>query len=444
MYDTVSDSQNKKAPVGLLVVDDELEVRSLLSDILNLHEYHVDLAEDSTEALEMLSEGTYSVMLLDARLPGISGFELLKYCKKYHPHMEIIMMTGAPEIEDAINTVRDGAFDYLPKPFSTEKLLQRVSDAVKKYDENCEYAASVKKEQDPNGYEEILPNSRLIRTLGSGTMGVVLLVEKDSMRYALKILRHADADDLHRMRVKRFLQEAEILSRLNDRNVVHIYRASSPDAEVPFILMEYVDGKPLTEIIRKGTADLKLKINLIRQIASALRAIHNHQIVHRDVKPENVLVTSQNIVKLTDFGIARSIGTSLTMTHDIIGSPAYMSPEAFVSGASVDSRSDLFSLGIVAYELITGVKPFVGESVVGMMSAIRNTHPVDPMKLVPDLPVPIRGILGRLLQKNPSNRYQSAVSVIRDLDLYASGKSRPLGLLSAAYKRLRGAGNQWS
>jgi len=418
----------KEPAARILVVDDDPMIRNMLNEILQPKSYQVDLSEGSGDALEKLIDFKYQLLLLDANLPGISGFELLKYCKKHHPHMEIIMITGNPELDDAISTVKDGAFDYIAKPFSIEKLLARVSEALKAQKEKISCiskpgaqaggsTATIIATNCGSTPETPLPDYKVVRTLGAGTMGVVLLVEKDQRLFALKILRKEGDPETHASRVKRFLREAEILSQIDHPNVVKIYDSGFPkNSDVPFILMEYIDGKPLTDYIKKQGLTMEQKLYIIAQIASALAIVHKFGVLHRDVKPSNVLVASGYTSKLSDFGIARISDSSLTMTHEVLGSPAYMPPESFNSKKPLDNRSDIFSLGILSYELITGAKPFHGETVGEMMSAIQYARPAEPRKLVHDISQSIQDILANMLQKNPEDRYQSATKIVQAIN----------------------------
>ncbi len=417
---------SKEPEARILVVDDDPLIRNMLSEILSPKGYQIDLSEGSGDALEKLIDFKYQLLLLDANLPGISGFELLKYCKKHHPNMEIIMITGNPELDDAISTVKDGAFDYIAKPFSIEKLSSRVAEALKSQKERVSCFSKPGSAGNIStatiittgcAMETPLPDYKVVKTLGAGTMGVVLLVEKDQRLYALKILRKEGDPETHSSRVKRFLREAEILSQIDHPNVVKIYDSGFPkNSDVPFILMEYIDGKPLTDYIKKKGLTMEQKLYVIAQIASALAIVHKFGVLHRDVKPSNVLVASGYTAKLSDFGIARISDSSLTMTHEVLGSPAYMPPESFNSKKPLDNRSDIFSLGILSYELITGSKPFHGETVGEMMSAIQYARPAEPRKIIPDIAQSIQDILANMLQKNPEDRYQSASKIVQAIN----------------------------
>ncbi|OGV56402.1 MAG: hypothetical protein A2X49_07770 [Lentisphaerae bacterium GWF2_52_8] len=181
--------------------------------------------------------------------------------------------------------------------------------------------------------------------------------------------------------------------------------------------MEYVPGRPLTDYIKKNESlSIDQKLYIIAQVASALAVVHKFGVLHRDVKPSNILVTESIQAKLSDFGIARISDSSLTMTHEVLGSPAYMTPESFDSRRPIDNRSDIFSLGILSYELITGTKPFQGETVGEMMAAIQHSRPKEPRKILPSISPAVQDILGNMLQKQPEDRYQSAAKVVHAIN----------------------------
>ena len=407
----------------ILVVDDDLMIRKMLSDVLAANDFEVDAVPGSSEALERLMDYKYHLLLLDAKIPGMSGAEFLRYCKHHHPDMEIIMITGKPDLEDAILSVKDGAFDYIAKPFSNERLIRQIKSALAVRNKKLANMTDPLLSQSGIHFLEAQspdPTCKVIRQIGSGAMSTVLQVEQDGQTYALKILRKSmfSGSQSEEARLARFLREADILSKVNHPNVVRIYRAGfSSDGKTPYILLEYVDGKPLTEFIKNESLNLEEKLFILKQTAQALDAVHCQDIIHRDVKPGNILITKENKVKLSDFGIAKLAGSSLTLPHEMLGSPAYMAPEAFENDARLTSVSDIFSFGILAYELITGVKPFHCDSVPGMIKAIQESRPPRPCKFVHDLPQPIEDFLAKLLKKDPAERYQNMKQVINGINV---------------------------
>jgi serine/threonine-protein kinase len=213
------------------------------------------------------------------------------------------------------------------------------------------------------------------------------------------------------------MREADILAKINHPNIVKIFEYGlSPKENVPYFIMEFVDGNPLNEHITAGDLSIKDKLVIIKQIASALAFIHEQGILHRDVKPANIIVMDDKTVKLTDFGIARIAESELTITHEMLGTPAYMSPEAFNAAREKDQRSDIFSLGTICYELLTGIKPFSGETIAELMDSIQHEKPIEPMRIAPEIRPYVQDIMAKMLAKSPEDRFSSAAEVLRALE----------------------------
>ncbi len=261
---------------------------------------------------------------------------------------------------------------------------------------------------------------RIQRKLGAGGMADVYLAEDQELgrRVAIKILngRHANDDQF----IERFRREAKNAAALNHPNIVSIYDRGNAE-DTYYIAMEFLDGRTLKElIVGRGSAPINVAIEYARQILSALRFAHRHGIVHRDIKPHNVLVDGEGRVKVTDFGIARAGTSQMTETGSIVGTAQYLSPEQ-ARGGEVDPRSDLYSLGIVLYELLTGKTPFEGETPVEIAMKHLSTAPKPPSKLRPDIPPELDMVVLRALAKSPDDRYQSADEMEADLERVARG-----------------------
>jgi serine/threonine-protein kinase len=261
---------------------------------------------------------------------------------------------------------------------------------------------------------------RISRKLGGGGMADVYLAEDQELgrRVAVKILHSRYAND--EQFVERFRREATHAAGLSHPNIVSIYDRGETDGSY-FIVMEYVEGRTLKELIRsRGPCPVPVAITYTRQLLSALRYAHRNGVIHRDIKPHNVIVDPEGVVKVTDFGIARAGASQMTEEGAIIGTAQYLSPEQ-ARGAPVDQTSDLYSAGIVLYELLTGEVPFTGDSPVEIAMKHLTEVPPLPSALRPDVPEDLDLVVVRALAKEPADRYQSAAAMDADLETVARG-----------------------
>ena len=259
----------------------------------------------------------------------------------------------------------------------------------------------------------LLGRYEIVEKIGEGGMAIVYKA-KDRLlnRYvAIKILRPEFTKD--NQFIENFRKESQAAAGLSHPNIVNVYDVGK-EGNINFIVMELIDGKPLSQIIEeKGKIDYKDAINITRQVASALSLAHKNQIIHRDVKPHNILITSSGTAKLADFGIARAVSkASIEEGNDkIMGSVHYFSPEQ-ARGAYVDERSDIYSLGIVLYEMLTGKVPFDGDNPISIdLIHINYTIPT-----VKGIPPQLEKVIEKATDKYQSNRYKSADELIEDLD----------------------------
>lgn len=238
-----------------------------------------------------------------------------------------------------------------------------------------------------------------------------------------------DAATMEQYRL-RFVREAQAAGRLSHPGIVTIFDVEEDGpTHTPFIVMEYAEGLTLNNVVTHFS-ERKLPpaaaLDLLEQIASALDYAHSAGIVHRDIKPANIIVTPEGHTKIMDFGIARTAVSELTVTGHVLGTPAYMSPEQ-INGKAVDGRSDIFSLGVIAYWLLTGVKPFDAESVTELCVLIAGKEPLPPNEVCTGLSADYNYVLLRALAKDPAKRYQKAGEFAADLqDLRSERKPRSL------------------
>jgi serine/threonine-protein kinase len=256
----------------------------------------------------------------------------------------------------------------------------------------------------------------LLEKIGGGGMAVVYKAKCTLLNrfVAIKILRNEFTNDEEF--VKRFKIEAQSVASLSHPNVVSIYDVGFQD-DIHYIVMEYVDGMTLKEYINKhGALNWQDAVKITIQICSAIEHAHKNNIVHRDIKPHNILLTKDGIAKVTDFGIARAVTSStITMVGSTIGSVHYFSPEQ-ARGGFIDEKSDLYSLGIALYEMVTGKVPFDGDTPVAVALKHIQEMPVEPHKLVQNLPYGVNEIIMKAIQKEQNLRYQSATAMINDLN----------------------------
>ncbi|HQR47101.1 MAG TPA: serine/threonine-protein kinase, partial [Thermoanaerobaculia bacterium] len=263
---------------------------------------------------------------------------------------------------------------------------------------------------------EIGSRYRVVKLLGRGGMGAVYRCRDEELQrdVALKVIRPeiaADPDVLDR-----FKREIQLSSRITHRNVLRVYDLGEADG-VRFLTMEFVEGDDLSNLLRKaGSFPVSRLVHLFRQVCEGLKAAHDEGVVHRDLKPQNVMVDAEDRVHLTDFGLAKNLGgTAMTELGAVMGTPAYMSPEQ-VRGEAVDRRADIYSLGVILYEMASGQTPFSGGSVYEVMMRRLTTAPKPITELNASIPAYLRKIMERCLAVDPAARYQTVGEILQDLD----------------------------
>ncbi|PKN54939.1 MAG: serine/threonine protein kinase, partial [Deltaproteobacteria bacterium HGW-Deltaproteobacteria-14] len=266
---------------------------------------------------------------------------------------------------------------------------------------------------------------RVLEPIGEGGMSVVYRARDEMLQrsVAIKVMhRHLAKDPEAR---KRFSREARAVARLTHRNIPEIYDFSSSDSDLNYLVTELVEGAPLATLLREGPAILpELGVMLCVGVASALQHAHTHQIIHRDVKPENILVGRDGVVKLTDFGIAQIVGLeSMTMTGTLIGSPAHMAPEQIDGTRDIDYRVDIWALGTVLYMAATGgTLPFDADNPHSVLKRIVDGNYQDPRRINPHVDSELARIIGRCLQVDRAARYATMSELEVELEAWLEAR----------------------
>jgi eukaryotic-like serine/threonine-protein kinase len=284
--------------------------------------------------------------------------------------------------------------------------------------------------------------------LGRGAMGVVYKATDTALErtVAVKTVNMALERDGAEKYEARFYQEARAAGSLNHPNIVTVYDVGK-EGNVAYMAMEFIEGAELRSLLAEGRAlPVSQAVSIAAQVAEGLAYAHEHGVVHRDIKPANIMVLSDGPVKITDFGIARMRANTdeLTQSGMMLGSPKYMSPEQVI-GKRADHRSDIFSLGVILYEMLTGNAPFSGENVTALMYQIVNFAPPAPSAVNPAAPELLNFIVAKMLAKPLEERYQNAQDLANDLrncerqiaaPTAATQPLRPLGLATGAQPEL--------
>lgn len=282
---------------------------------------------------------------------------------------------------------------------------------------------------------------QIVSELGRGSMGVVYQAHDPQINrlVALKVLREdrVTSEDY----LQRFLKEATAIGRLSHPGIVTVYDVGQDHGTV-YIAMEFLEGEPLDQFASNRKLSLRNIVKIGVQVAQALHYAHEKGIVHRDIKPPNIIYTGEETIKVTDFGIAHiddPDGQQITRAGEILGTPVYMAPEQ-VMGQPVDGRSDLYSLGVILYELTTGKRPFQGENLTAVFRAITQDDPIPPEKLNPDVPSAISKLILKTMAKRPEDRFTSGRDLADHLDSCLNKRQQPPRYPPTPEKRRFGPG----
>jgi serine/threonine protein kinase len=396
--------------IRFMIIDGQAEFRSLLQHHVSTHWPDAAISEydplESGHLPDEFSGAGNDIILLGNRLGNRRGADVVKRFRK-NANFPPIVFFGAPE--EAAGVRASGAEGCFPRQrFSHDALIVRLSDILVAR-RRVSSTGSLFVGDKAAGIEPLIKGYRLLKKLATSSHSSVYLAEREKtgVKMVLKVLRQIpDVNDASIAAFDRFLQEYEMIADIDHPNIVKIYDLGVADDHA-HIAMEYLDAGDLRQrISEKIFANVAVKY--LREIASALARIHEVGILHRDLKPGNIMLRRDNSIALIDFGLAKRLRLQMEITGsgEIFGTPYYMSPEQG-HGNPVDERSDIYSLGVIFYEMLTGEKPYQADNAMGII----YKHAQAPIPFLPARFAEYQSLLNMMLAKKPEDRLQSVADV---------------------------------
>ena len=397
----------------ILIIDDDEDLRNLLGHYLKQEfpRVEVDLFDPLVRDFpdEQFPLADYDVVILDYMLGRGDGLDWLAKFKRRAGCPPVIFLTGAGNESIAVRAMKAGADDYQRKQELTrEKLVASVRELVHaKLEQTASPEVAARMEGQMLGSRIQIPGVRVLRLIGEGGMSRVYLAsrEGDDDPLVVKLLRAEVMQD--KTALERFLEEYELVERIHSRHVAHI-ESHGVSEDYAYLVMEFFDGGDLSKRLGNKAMNPDEALRIFRELMFALGDIHEQGVLHRDLKPQNLMFRADGSLAIVDFGIAKHIDAVDRTSHgEVLGTPRYMSPEQ-VSGRALDLRTDIYSAGVLLFQMLTGTHLFDGETAVEVALHHLNTPP-------PNLPedlVRYQWLLDKLLEKDRDARFRNADEVI--------------------------------
>ena len=368
-------------------------------------------SKESIETNRMLGLSFQSQGLLDL------AFEKFRKCPLDDAMKDVVYNLGLDYERKRMINKAVSVYEYITQKDSTFKdLKERVPKLRKMIGALSRGISEGKKEEkiilaDDLEIKPTVGRYEILEEVGQGAMGIVYKAKDPKLNRLLAIKTIRFSDEFEEERIKevkaRFLREAEISGKLSHPSIVAVHDVGE-DYDLTYMAMEFLEGEDLRGCCKKGSLlPLRKVLNIIADTASALDYAHGHGVIHRDIKPGNIMILKNGKVKVTDFGIAKAVSSSETKSGIVLGTPNYMSPEQ-INAQEIDGRADIFSLGIVFFELLTGQLPFHGKTLTNLLYQITQVKHASIREINPKVPKSCEQIINKALEKNPDQRFQSA------------------------------------
>ncbi len=412
-------------PLRILIIDDHRDYRTWLAQHLGVARPDANVIGHDPSAGELLPPdfdvAQWDLLFVDHRLGAQDGVALIEAIKALPGCPPVVFLAPQGDERAIVRALQAGADDFLSKGASSHEHILRVLRAAlhaRGRTAAGQAAPATRGEPEP---EFRLKGHRMLKSLGRGAAAAVYLMERvnDERLVVAKVFRHVPDSTGQVEPLQRFLREYEVIASIRHPNVVRIFDLGIADDHA-FIVMEYFPGGSLAENLGPGLAPARA-LDWLAQAARALEAIHGVGVLHRDLKPANMMLRADDRLALIDFGVAklRNSATDLTSLGEIFGTPYYMSPEQG-DGAPVDERADIYSLGVVFHEMLTGRKPYIAATPVGVIWKHRHA----PRPLLPAGCAPCQLLLDRMMAKRPADRFPSAGALLEAIGVLETGEVR--------------------
>lgn len=415
----------------ILTVEDDLAFLETLKSFLEAEGFEVITAHDGRKGFQLALQEKLDLVILDVSLPSLNGFEVCRRLRDKGVMTPVIMLSGEKKEElDKAMGLDIGADDYLLKPFGTKELLARINAVLRRSEHKVEETGKYYTRTEtleipvvslPRG-STFAGRYEIVEELGRGGMGKVYRAndKKIGEEVALKLLSPSIASDKNM--IERFRNELKFARKIAQRNVCRMFDLNEEEG-MPFITMEYVPGDDLKSLLKKtGTLTIEKAVSIAKQVCQGLAEAHRLGVVHRDLKPQNIMIDSEGNARIMDFGISRSVKMKgITEAGTVFGTPEYMSPEQ-VEAIEVDQRSDIYSLGVILFEMVTGQVPFTGESAITVALKHKTDIPPEPAKLNPQIPDGLNRVILKCMKKERKTRYQDIGELLVDLEKLEKGE----------------------